>query len=329
MSYGPVWVDLQGPTILREEIPILRHKNTGGVLLFTKNFENIDQLKSLVASIRHYAEKPILISVDHEGGRIWRFKEGFTCPPSAQHFGRLYEVDPDTAIQALISAGNTIASELISCDIDLTFAPVLDLQHGVSEVIGDRAYHSDPRIVTECARAFIIGMKQCGMGAVGKHFPGHGGCSMDSHFAMAEDLRSLEELRQTDLVPFTTLKDFLTGVMPAHVLYSKVDADITAFSKFWLQDILRNEIGFNGAIISDCLSMQGSGFTSQMVQGAERALQTGCDMVIASQQTREYLLHVLDNLQWDMSVEQRQRIQGLAATTRLQEQISASDVVIT
>jgi beta-N-acetylhexosaminidase len=312
MNYGPVWVDLQGPNILREEIPILRHKNTGGVLLFTKNFENIEQLHTLVQHIRNYSEKTLLIGVDHEGGRIWRFKDGFTCPPSAEYFGALYEVDPDTATEALLSAGTTVARELLECGIDLTFAPVLDVNHGVSEVIGDRAYHSDPQIVTECARAFITGLKQYGMGAVGKHFPGHGGCSMDSHFVMAEDKRTLQELQQADLVPFTQLHQLLTGVMPAHVLYPNVDSEIPGFSKIWLQEILRQQIGFNGAIISDCLSMQGSGFTSQMVQGAERALQAGCDMVIASQQTRDYLLHVLDHLQFDMSAEQRQRIHGLA-----------------
>jgi beta-N-acetylhexosaminidase len=323
MSYGPVWVDLQGPSILREEIPILRHKNTGGVLLFTKNFLDLAQLKTLVKNIRSYAEKPVIIGVDHEGGRIWRFKDGFTCPPSAKHFGNLYEVDPDTATQALVSAGSTVARELLECDIDLTFAPVLDINHGVSDVIGDRAYHSDPNIVAECARAFIIGLKQYGMGAIGKHFPGHGGCSMDSHFVMAEDKRSFAELQTCDLIPFTKLHTLLTGVMPAHVLYSAVDPDITGFSKFWLQDVLRQQIGFAGAIISDCLSMQGSGFNSQMVQGAERALNAGCDMVIATQQTREYLLHVLDNLNWDMQQVQQQRIRNLAAVKQVDPELSA------
>lgn len=313
MNYGPVWVDLQGTVLLREEIPILRHKNTGGVLLFTKNFQNLDQLRELVQNIRNYAEKPIIIGVDHEGGRIWRFNEGFTCPPPARNFGNLYEVDPDTAVQALITAGRTIASELVACGIDLTFAPVLDLNHGVSSVIGDRAYHSDPRIVTECARAFISGLKQEGMGAIGKHYPGHGGCTMDSHFDMAQDDRTLEQLQHTDLVPFTQLHSVLTGVMPAHVLYPNIDSRITGFSEFWLQDILRKQIGFNGAIISDCLSMQGSGFTSSMEQGVDRALQAGCDMVIASQQTREYLLHILDHMTFTMSLEQRQRIHGLAS----------------
>ncbi len=311
MNYGPVWVDLQGVGILREEVPILRHRNTGGVLLFTKNYANKEQLQELVHNIRHYADKPIIIGVDHEGGRIWRFGADFNCPPPARSFGELYEVDPDTATLSLIKAGQTVAQELIECGIDLTFAPVLDIDHGVSEVIGNRAYHRDPQIVAACAGAFIQGLKNSGMGSIGKHFPGHGGCSMDSHFAMTQDTRSMSEIVNSDLMPFSLLHQHLTGVMPAHVIYSAVDPLPAGFSKFWLQDILRKQIGFTGAIISDCLSMHGSGFTDKMIQGAELALNAGCDMVIASQQTREYLLQVLDGIQWHMSDEQQRRIAGL------------------
>ena len=307
MSYGPVWIDLHGEKVLDQEIPLLQHKNTGGVLLFTKNFVNKQQLIDLIHEIRDHAAKPILIGVDHEGGRIWRVSEGFTCPPAANKFGSLYEQNPELAI-----VGKTIAYELLNCGIDLTFAPVLDLDHGVSSVIGDRSYHSNPKIVTECARAFINGLKEMGMGAIAKHFPGHGGCTMDSHFSMAVDERYMDDLSAQDLVPFKELNKIITGIMPAHVIYPEVDPLPAGFSKYWLQEVLRRQFGFDGAIISDCLSMQGSGFTKKMVEGAELALMAGCDMVIASQQTREYLLQVLDNLNWKMDRDQQRRIKNLA-----------------
>lgn len=326
MGYGPVWVDLQGERILDTEIPILQHKNTGGVLLFTKNFVNPQQLIELVKSIRECAQKPLLIGVDHEGGRIWRFKEGFTCPPPAAMFGALYALDPVAAAVELNTAGQTIARELMACGIDLNFSPVLDLNHGVSEVIGNRSYNSDPKVVTACAREFIAGLNHQGMGAIGKHFPGHGGCAMDSHFAMTVDQRSLSELQSQDLVPFKDLHAVLAGIMPAHVIYPAVDPLPAGFSKFWLQNILRQQIGFEGAIISDCLSMKGSGFTENMVDGAELALSAGCDMVIASQQTREYLLQVLDGISWDMSDAQLLRIKNMAARFASSKQTSVQEL---
>jgi beta-N-acetylhexosaminidase len=312
MSYGPVWIDLEGVSVSDQEIPLLQHKNTGGVLLFTKNFASKQQLIDLVKAIRDHAAKDLLIGVDHEGGRIWRFSEGFTCPSSAKAYGTLYEKDPTLAVKQLNAVGQTIANELLNCGIDLTFAPVLDLDHGVSSVIGDRSYHSDPQIATACARAFIEGLNEQGMGSVGKHFPGHGGCTMDSHFSMAVDERFIEDLEVKDLVPFAELAKLLTGIMPAHVIYPEVDPLPAGFSKYWLHDVLRRRLGFEGAIISDCLSMQGSGFTKKMVEGAELALMAGCDMVIATQQSRDYLLQVLEQLNWDMPKGSQQRIANLA-----------------
>ncbi len=312
MNYGSVWVDLQGTTVLPEEVQILQHPNTGGVLLFTKNYASVQQLKSLVASIRQHAGKPVLISVDHEGGRKWRFEEGFWKPIAPQEYGFMYEKDPQQAIRDLHYAGRVVAHELLNCGVDLTFAPVLDIDTGVSTVIGDRSYSSNPEIATACARAFIAGMRKEGMASVGKHYPGHGGCVMDSHFTAAIDTRSLAELEALDLVPFIKLKNELTGVMPAHVVYSAVDPLPAGFSKLWLQDILRQKIGFNGAVISDCLSMHGSGFTDKIADGAMLALQAGCDMVIASQQTRADLLKVLNGIKWQTNDVQQQRIHKLA-----------------
>jgi beta-N-acetylhexosaminidase len=312
MNYGPVWIDLQGTTILDQEIPLLQHRNTGGVLLFTKNYENVAQLKALVVAIRKHAGKPVIIAVDHEGGRKWRFDEGFTKPAAPGAYGTLYEKDPEAATEQLYNAGQVVAHELLNCGVDLTFAPLLDLDHGISEVIGDRSYNRKASVVIACARAFVAGLKQQGMGAVGKHYPGHGGCTMDSHFTMAHDTRTYSEIEIDDLLPFTVMKNEITGIMPAHVVYPEVDPFPAGFSKFWLQTILRNKIGFTGAIISDCLSMRGSGVAEQMAEGAVLALNAGCDMVIASQQTREYLLQVLDGINWQVSSVQQQRIKNLA-----------------
>jgi len=317
MSYGPVWIDLQGTKVLDQEIPLIKHKNTGGVLLFTKNYESVQQLQDLTKAIRDYAGKPILISVDHEGGRKWRFDKGFTKPAAPGDFGKLYARDPEAAVTQLELAGEIVAYELLACGLDLSFAPLLDLDHGISEVIGDRSYSRDPRIVIACARAFIHGLRKQGMAAVGKHYPGHGGCTMDSHFTMATDIRSFQELENDDLIPFKELSQEMGGVMPAHVIYSAIDVAPAGFSKFWLQEILRSKFGFKGAIVSDCLSMRGSGFAEKMSDGAELALTAGCDMVIASQQSREVLAQILDQITWQVTAEQQQRIKGLAGNFSL------------
>lgn len=312
MSYGPVWVDLEGTTLLDVEIPILQHKNTGGVLLFTKNYANVEQLKALVADIRKYAGQDILISVDHEGGRKWRFDEGFQKPAAPLAFGELYQKDPAEALIRLQRAGAIVAYELLQCGVDITFAPLLDIDTGISTVIGDRSYGDNPTVVTNCARAFIQGLRKQGMSAVGKHYPGHGGCVMDSHFTAAIDDRSMQEIENFDLVPFATLQQELAGVMPAHVVYSQIDPLPAGFSSLWLQDILRQKLHFKGAVISDCLSMLGSGFASNIIDGAMAALTAGCDMVIISQQTRSHLLEILDAIDWQTTETQRARIKGLA-----------------
>lgn len=312
MNYGPLWIDLEGLELTPDEQTIVQHPNTGGLILFTKNFASRTQICELVAAIREYAHNDLIIAVDHEGGRIWRFEQGFTRPPSSKFFGEIYAKDKKNALTQIQQAGATIAAELLACGIDLSFAPVLDLEHGISTVIYERAYSRDPQIVIDCARAFIKGMQAQGMGAVGKHFPGHGGCSMDSHLINAVDTRSFKEIANDDLRPFAELAQELTGIMPAHVLYPNVDANLPGFSKFWLQDVLRKQLGFKGAIISDCLSMQGSGYAKDMADGALQALDAGCDMVITTQQARPYLLQVLDGFDWQMTKEQRQRIHRLA-----------------
>lgn len=315
---GPIWIDLQGLTIAPAERAMIQHPNTGGVLLFTRNYANKTQLKDLVNSIRD-CNPDLLLAVDHEGGRIWRFNEGFTRPASAQYFGELFLSDPEQALLQIRESGRIIAAELVECGIDISFAPVLDLDHGISTVIRERSYGRDPKVVIACARAFIAGFKSQGMQAVGKHFPGHGGCSMDSHFTYAVDARDFAELAADDMQPFVALHKDLAGIMPAHVAYPNIDQHIPAISKFWLAEVLRQQIGFTGAIISDCFSMEGSGFATNMARGAQVALEAGCDMIIATRQVgkyidaQEYLRQVLDKINWQVSAEQKQRIQSLAA----------------
>lgn len=309
--YGPLIIDLEGVRVATTEQAILRHKNTGAVLLFTRNYQDRQQLIDLVNEIRDLAGKPLLIMVDHEGGRIWRFDVGFNRPAAAASFGSLYASEPERALQQAHAAGFTIATELLACGVDLTLAPVLDLGLGYSTVIGDRAFHADPQIVTKLAGAFIAGLAAAGMAAVGKHFPGHGYCTVDTHDAIGKDERTFAEIAARDLIPFTKLHTVLQGIMPAHVIYPQVENVPTGFSKHWLQTVLREQIGFAGAIISDCLSMKGLGEDGTFLTKAQKVLNAGCDLVILTQQTRQAVLEVLDNLEWQVDAAQHARIKGL------------------
>jgi len=309
--YGPLIIDLEGTRVAATEHVILRHQNTGAVLLFTRNYQNRQQLSELVREIRDIAGKPLLIMVDHEGGRIWRFDAGFRRTPAAASFGSLYSSDAVSALQQAYAAGKTIAEDLLTCGVDLTLAPVLDLAWGNSTVIGDRAFHADPQVVTNVARAFIDGLASMGMAAVGKHFPGHGYCTVDTHDAIGKDERTFAEIKAKDLLPFTQLHTVLQGIMPAHVIYPQVENVPTGFSKCWLQTVLREQIGFAGAIISDCLSMKGLGEDGTFLTKAHKVLNAGCDLVILTQQTRQAVREVLDNLEWNLDTTQQARIKAL------------------
>lgn len=312
MYYGPVMIDLEGQELTPKERGILENQSVGGLLLFSRNFANRDSLKALVSELRSLAKNPLLIAVDHEGGRVWRFKEGFTKLPPAADYGKLYEKDKESAINLAYNAGWVMAAELLDLGIDLSFAPVLDLGKGISEVIADRAFHRDPNVIAELAGSFIRGMNKVGMAATGKHFPGHGSCVADSHIAEAIDNRSLETLLAEDIVPFAKLSTQLSAVMPAHVIYPAVDSVPAGYSKRWLQDILRKQLQFNGAIISDCLSMKAASMAGDFVLRARMALDSGCDMVILAQQDRDQLLWVLDKLDRTSSTQSIARLQALA-----------------
>lgn len=293
MNPGPLMLDLDGLALSREEETLLRHPGVGGVIFFARNFSNREQLQALVAEIR--AIRPeLLLCVDQEGGRVQRFKEGFTRIPPMQVLGdRLNEDGGDTLLR---DSGWLMASELLASGVDFSFAPVLDVDRQCCEVIADRSFSDAPQQVVTAARAFIEGMHEAGMAATGKHFPGHGGVIADSHLETPYDERSLDELRERDLQPFVQLSSQLDAVMPAHIVFPNVDADAVGFSRFWLQTLLRQELQFDGVIFSDDLSMKGADLAGGYADKARSALGAGCDMVLVCN-NRKGALEVLEYLE--------------------------------
>lgn len=285
MTLGPVMVDVQGLELQPGERDMLRHPAVGGVILFSRNYESPAQVRALADQLHAVRQPPLLVAVDQEGGRVQRFRDGFFRLPPVGRFGELYNQDRERGLNTACEAGWLMASEVLSVGVDLSFAPVLDLDRGVSEVIGDRAFHRDPEVVTELALAYQRGMHAAGMASVGKHFPGHGGVTADSHQSLPEDRCSYADLELEDMIPFQRLSaNGLNGIMIAHVLYSNIDAQPAGFSTFWLRRVLRESLGFQGVIFSDDLSMGGAEWAGDYPQRADMALQAGCDMVLVCNQ---------------------------------------------
>lgn len=281
MALGPVMLDLAGTAITAEERERLRHRLVGGVILFSRNYQSPSQITQLVKELHELREPRLLVAVDHEGGRVQRFRDGFTRLPPVRRLGRLYDENPKRALRLAHTYGWLMAAELRAVGVDFSFAPVLDLDRGVSGIIGDRAFHAHPDAVADLAGACVHGMAEAGMAATGKHFPGHGGCSADSHLALPVDERAYADIAAEDLVPFERLVERgLAGIMPAHVLYPRVDAQPAGFSRRWLQEILRRRLGFQGIVFSDDLSMEGAKGAGGMAERASMALAAGCDMVL-------------------------------------------------
>jgi len=281
---GPVMFDLEGLEPTSTDIDKLNHPAAGGIILFGRNCQDVEQVVELVAAIRR-VNPALLIAVDHEGGRVQRFRQDFTRIPAAARYA---EFGREQSARLAELAGWLMAAELRAIGVDFSFAPVLDVDCGISEIIGDRAFSRDPELTGELAAAFASGMRRAGMAAVGKHFPGHGAVAQDSHLTLPEDPRPLDQIRARDLLPFRRLiRAGLEGIMPAHVVYSSIDAKPAGFSSRWIGDILRGELGFDGAVFTDDLSMAGAEFAGDYPDRARLALAAGCDVVLACNRPRE------------------------------------------
>ena len=277
--YGRLMLDLKGVSLDRDERLQLQNPQVGGVILFSRNIQSRDQICDLVAEIRA-CSKSLLVAVDQEGGRVQRLREGFTAIPSMQAIGNLIARSPEEGLGLSKDLGWLMASEVIACGLDLSFAPVLDVDRDTSSIIGDRSFSDQPEVVISAAEAFIKGMHDAGMAATGKHFPGHGGIVADSHLEAPLDDRSWKTLYTRDIQPFAKLSKILDAVMPAHITFPSVDPDSVGFSSFWLNDVLRGKLGFEGIIFSDDLTMKGADIAGGYVDKAKLALKAGCDMIL-------------------------------------------------
>ena len=296
MSLGPVMLDLAGVELDAEEREILRHPAVGGVILFARNFEHPEQVAALTAAIHALRDPHLLVAVDQEGGRVQRFREGFTRLPPAARFGALSREHPVNARRAAHSVGWLMAAELRSVGVDFSFAPVLDLDRGVSRVIGDRAFADSAERVADLALAWTEGVHDAGMARVGKHFPGHGGVAADSHTELPFDERSFDDIELEDLIPFERLiHQGLEAIIPAHVVYPKVDPNPAGFSVFWLRRVLREQFGFQGVIFSDDLNMAAAAAGGDYAERSRSALEAGCDVLLVCN-NRPAALEVVESL---------------------------------
>lgn len=278
---GPAVVDILGTALTDEDRERIRHPAAGAVILFARNYENPEQLTALCEDIERQREPALPVCVDHEGGRVQRFREGFSAIPPMRDLGRLWDRDRDKGRAAAEAIGYIIGAELGAVGVDFSFAPVLDLDYGGSSVIGDRALHFDPTAVGALAAQLVSGLSAAGIAAVGKHFPGHGFAAADSHVAVPTDERPVKDILRKDLFPYrAAIEAGLAAVMPAHVIFPQAGAEPAGYSKFWLQDVLRGELGFHGLVFSDDLSMEAACVAGGPPERAGAALDAGCDMVL-------------------------------------------------
>ncbi len=281
MTLGPVMLDIGGCDLDAGDRRRLSHPQVGGVILFSRNYRDSRQLAELCGQIHALRDPRLVIAVDHEGGRVQRFRDGFQALPAMGHLGDFYDDEPQQAIRLTRDFAWMMASELLVHGVDLSFAPVLDIANPISSVIGDRAFHRDPDTVAHLANAWIRGMRSAGMEAVGKHFPGHGSVEGDSHHVMPFDKRGFAEIEALDLVPFRlVIASHLSAVMMAHVIYDHVDRDAAGYSHYWIETVLRGQLGFDGIVFSDDLSMSGAESAGGYAQRAQKALSAGCDILL-------------------------------------------------
>lgn len=293
MTLGPLMVDVAGTSLTSADREVLAHPLVGGVILFTRNFASPGQIRELVRQIHQVRSPALLVAVDHEGGRVQRFKEGFTHLPPVHVIGRQHDMDPGRGKELAEASGWLMASEMRAIGVDISFAPDVDLDWGVSEVIGDRAFHRDPEVVGELARSYARGMRKAGMEATIKHFPGHGAVVADSHHKLPIDRRRFEDVRE-DMRPFERLVNWgVCSVMMAHVVYSDVDEWPASLSEYWIKQVLRGEMNFRGAVFCDDLTMAAAAVAGEMPERLRRALDAGCDMAPLCND-RDAVLNVLD-----------------------------------
>jgi beta-N-acetylhexosaminidase len=312
MTIGSLMLDIEGTELSSEDEEILSHPLTGGIILFTRNFESQKQVQELCSSIRKTAGKNILIAVDQEGGRVQRFHKEYTTLPAMGQFKNLGLSESET-LDKLNQTGWLMAAELIASGIDISFAPVLDVDSGISTVIGDRGFSAFPQQIINYSSAFIQGMSKAGMSATGKHFPGHGSTKADSHFELPVDNRTIKQIRELDLSVFVALcNQGLAAIMPAHVIYPEVDSTPACFSTFWLQTILRKELNFNGTIFSDDLSMAGAKVLGDVTTRAKEASKAGCDMILCCND-RNASIELLDNLPQEKNIDSMARIDKMSS----------------
>ncbi|MGI9265067.1 MAG: beta-N-acetylhexosaminidase [Gammaproteobacteria bacterium] len=295
MTLGPVMLDIGGPELDAEDRELLHHPAVGGVILFSRNYVDPEQLEALATEIHAVRRPSLIVAVDQEGGRVQRCREGFTALPPVHRIGRLYDLAPDEARSIAQSCGWLMAAELRAAQVDISFAPVLDLDKGVSEVIGDRSFHRSPEVVADLAGRYCSGMRMAGMVATGKHFPGHGSVVADSHKSLPVDSRPYADIAE-DMLPFERMiPRHLEAVMPAHVVYSQLDENPAGFSKWWLKSELRKRIGFQGVIFSDDLSMEAAAIAGGPRDRAIKAMEAGCDMVLVCND-RQAAIDVVERL---------------------------------
>lgn len=295
MTLGPLMVDVEGPELTAEEREMLRHPLVGSCILFTRNYVDSDQLARLVADIHAVRNPPLIVAVDHEGGRVQRFRSGFSRLPPARRIGHEFDLDARAGLELARRMGWLMAAELRAHGVDISFAPCVDLDYGVSEIIGDRAFHARADAVGQLAVAYAHGMRDAGMAATAKHFPGHGAVVADSHLALPVDRRALVDLEE-DLAPYRRLiANGLPGVMVAHVLFPEIDQLPASFSGRWVRGVLRGDLRFQGVVFADDLSMAGAGAVGDIITRAERALAAGCDVLPVCNH-RPSVLALLDGL---------------------------------
>lgn len=312
LSLGPVMVDVEGLCLQHHEIQRLKNPLVGAVILFARNYQDPKQLSELCRQIHEVRDEPFLIAIDHEGGRVQRCRSGgFTHLPAMRDLGELWDSNQEASLDLAREVGYVLAAELAACGVDFSFTPVLDLDYGLSEVIGNRSFHRNPEVVAKLAEALIEGLGEAGMSSCGKHFPGHGFVEADSHVAIPVDTREFDEIWEEDIKPYVALGHLkLPSLMPAHVIYEKVDSMPAGFSKFWIQEVLRQRMNYQGMVFSDDLTMEGASVVGGIVERANAAFAAGCDMVLVCNRP-DLADELLANLQHEASAESIERLKKL------------------